>query len=152
MTYQIITQPLDVIGKFVADRSKTPEPWGNYTAIGLARDNFLIAGFVYNNFIAKPTGGFQSCCMHVGAIEGKRWLTRDFLFAAFDYPFNQLGCQRVSGLIARKNKVARKFAEGLGGVVEATLHKQIPGDDIVVYRLFKDECRWLNIKRVKETA
>lgn len=105
--------------------------------IGLARDNTLIAGVAYDGF-----NGAQ-VLMHV-RIDDKRALTREFVWFSFWYPFEQLKVRRVTGLVAKKNKAARSLDEHLGFKLEATLKAAHPTGDLLVYRLFKDECRFLN--------
>lgn len=114
----------------------------NDVAIGLEEDGELIAGVVYNWY----TG--PSICMHVAAEPGKRWLNRDFLFAAFAYPFIQLKCNRVTGLVRVDNLDAQRFDEHLGFVKEGVLRKAADdGTDFILYGMLKEECRWLELKK-----
>ncbi len=135
----IIAQPKEVIARFVALRAGRPEfePWGNFTALGLVRDDSLVAGVVYNNFEAA------NVCAHIGAIEGRQWLTRDFLQAMFAYPFVEMGKRRITALVAKKNRHARGFVENLGFVYEGTLKHYYDRDDLTVYGLIREKCRFL---------
>ena len=150
--FSVIAQPRDVIAGFVAARQNQQFPWGrnsDFTTLGLVRDDHLIAGVVYNNFEAR------NVCMHVSAILGKRWLTREFLFAAFDYPFNQLGKRRVTALVARSNHTTRRFVRGLGFALEGKLGDYYDQDDMLVFGLKRADCRWLQLaprKRYLEAA
>jgi RimJ/RimL family protein N-acetyltransferase len=137
---QIICQPKEWIANFVCERMGEPaQNWGNYSALGLLDDSELIAGVIYNHY-NKP-----SICMHVGALPGRRWATREFLFAVFDYPFNQLGCARITALVPKKNIRARKFDKNIGFRFEGRMRKTLSdGDDMMIYGLLKQDCRWLN--------
>lgn len=136
---ELICQPKAMIANFVCDMMGEPcQNWGNYSAIGLVEDGELIAGVVYNHF------NHPSICMHVGAVDGKRWATREFLFAVFDYPFNQLECSRVTALVPKKNIKARKFDKHLGFRFEGRMRKALSdGDDIVFYGMMKENCKWI---------
>ena len=80
---------------------------------------------------------------HIAGKPGKRWLNRDFLFAMFDYPFNQLGVNRITGLVAKKNKEARRFDEHLGFKYEGNMRHALADDDMLIYGMLKRECKWL---------
>jgi len=110
--------------------------------IGLEEDGELIAGVVYNLY----TG--PSICMHVAAVPGRRWMTRDYLYRCFAYPFIQLQCNRITGLVRVDNLEAQKFDEHLGFKREGLLRRACEdGTDMILYGMLKEECRFLGIKR-----
>jgi len=135
--FEIVAHPEEMIGWFVARRQGTDPQWGPHTTLGLVRNGQLIAGVVYNHFSSMDV------CMHVGAINGKRWLTKSFLLEAFHYPFVQLGKNRVTALVARKNKTTGRFVRDLGFNYEGKLRKHYPNDDLIVYGMLREECRWI---------
>jgi len=111
-------------------------------ALGLEDDGELIAGVVFNLY----TG--PSIAMHVAAQPGRRWMTRDFLFRCFAYPFLQLQCNRITGFVRADNLDAQRFDEHLGFVREGVIRKgATDGTDFILYGMLKEECRWLEIKR-----
>jgi RimJ/RimL family protein N-acetyltransferase len=129
------------ISKWVG-RRVDEDNFGPCTAIGLEEDGKLIAGVVYNMYTEA------GICMHVAADPGKRWMTRDFLYRAFAYPFIQLGCNRVTGLVRVDNIEARRFDEHLGFVQEGVIRKgATDGTDLILYGMLKEECRWLGVKK-----
>jgi hypothetical protein len=84
----------------------------------------------------------------VAALSGKRWLCKAFLGEGFRYPFEQLGCRRVTGLVPGKNKAAQSFDEHLGFTQEGCARKILPdGDDLIIYGMLREECRFLNVGR-----
>jgi len=85
--------------------------------------------------------------MHVAAKPGCRWMTREFLWYVFHYPFVECGVKRVTGLVPEMNYAARRFDEHIGFKLEATLKDAAPDGDLRVYVMFKDECRWLKPPR-----
>lgn len=134
----IITQPKETIAKFVSWANKEEHwPWENYSALGLLNDGALVAGVLYNHY------HHPSIMMHVGALQGRMWLTREFLFAAFDYPFNQLKVNRITALVPKKNKDARKFDEHLGFKLEGVMRQALADDDMMVYGLLRSECKYI---------
>jgi RimJ/RimL family protein N-acetyltransferase len=142
----IIVNREDIISPFMEERLSANGGFRNGRALGLAEiDNDtnqgeLIAGVWYEWFNGANMN------MHVAAVPGRRWMTREFLFAAFAYPFNDAGVRRVTGIVAESNHDARRFDEHLGFSLEARLKDAAPDGDLLVYRMFKDECRWLRMK------
>lgn len=143
MSTQIITQPKELIAAFVNARQGLDpmEPWVPYTALGLVRDAHLKAGVIYNFFDGA------NVCMHVGAIEGGHWMTPEFLFAAFDYPFNQLGRRRVTAMTKKKSKKVRAFVENLGFIYEGKCAHYFADDDLILYGMLRENCRFLDIRK-----
>lgn len=135
--FRIISEPRGLIANFVAQASGARfEVEGSYAAIALLRDDEIRAGVLYNGF------AWPNILMHIGAVPGRHWLTREFLFAMFDYPFRQLRCRRVTGTIPRKNKDCRKFAENLGFEFEGKMRNAAEDDDLMVYGLLEEKCRF----------
>lgn len=127
---------------WVAKRVEEDDFGSGAVGIGLEEDGELIAGVVFNDY----TG--PSISMHVAAIPGKRWMTREYLWTCFAYPFLQLKCNRVTGLVRTDNIVAQKFDEHLGFKREGVLRQACSdGTDMIVYGMLRDECRFLEIKR-----
>jgi len=134
----IIAQPQEQIAAFVALMQGLPvSEWGQYSALGLVKDGYLVAGVVYNNWAGAGV------CAHIGAVAGRRWLDRAFLRAMFDYPFNQEGRRRITALVARKNKHARAFTENLGFRYEGCVRHSLPTDDWMLYGMLREECRFI---------
>lgn len=110
------------------------------TGIGLMDVNTrrLVAGVAYDGFNGSQV------LMHV-RIEHRHALTRKYLWFCFYYPFEQLKVRRVTGLVAKTNRAARKLDEHLGFVQETVLKHAAPdGGDMLVYRMYQDQCRFLN--------
>jgi len=107
-------------------------------AIGLKKDEQLIAGVLYEGFNG------HNVWMHVAAVPGKRWLNREFLRACFAYPFVQLGVQKVRGYVEASNDDARRFDEHLGFRVEAVLEGAARnGGNVLLYVMDRSECRYV---------
>lgn len=109
-------------------------------SIGVIEDGEIVGGVVYSMY----TG--NGIMMNVASNGTKRWMCREFLRAAFAYPFKQLGCTRVSGLVRVDNLAAQKYDEHLGFVREGLIREgDDDGTDLIMYGMLRRECRWLNI-------
>jgi hypothetical protein len=112
-----------------------------YTALGLVNEaGIMLAGVVYQNYTKTDIH------MHVAALPGKRWLCRAFLGEGFRYPFEQLGCRRVTGLVPARNEAAQRFDAHLGFKQEGRVRGILPdGDDLIIYGMLREECRFLKV-------
>lgn len=73
------------------------------------------------------------------------WLTRGVLREVFAFPFERLGCRRITGIIRRKNRTARKTAERIGFKLEGVAREGFEdGTDAMIYGMTRSDCRWLS--------
>lgn len=99
----------------------------------------LVGGILYQGY----TGA--SVQMHVAGFR-PRWLNRDLLWVAFDYPFTQLGVKKVFGQVGVHNTKALEFDRNLGFKEEARIADVYPEGDMILMSMYKSDCRWLNIQ------
>jgi hypothetical protein len=66
-------------------------------ALGVIRNDYLIGGVVYHGYVGHE-------CQVSIAVDRTSFMPWR---ALFDYPFNQLGCVRLTALIGRKNRNSR---------------------------------------------
>lgn len=133
----ITDNPGGIVSDFVASQLGI-ESWSHCRAIGLERDGEIIAGVVYDYY----TG--SNVCMHIAAIPGRKWMTKEFLRMIFYYPFAQLGVKRLSGIIAESNHDSVRFAKKLAGAkLEARLKDAHPDGDMLIYVMFREDCKYL---------
>lgn len=127
------------IAKFVAQRSKYMlGGFGLCTAIGVIRHNKLIGGVVYHEYKDAVKSIMVSF-----AFDHPSWITPSVLGSICAYPFIQIGANRVSALVAKKNKRSRKFVEGIGFKLEGCARRAFLDDDAMLYGLLRRECRWI---------
>ena len=126
---------------WVAKQMKRGDGYGLSSGLGIEENGELIAGVVYNEF------NHVNINAHIAGI-GKSWLTKEFLWMIFDYPFNQLKAKRISAFIEDENIEAIKFDEHLGFKYETRLKDAYINGDILVYVMRKEDCKWLKLKRV----
>lgn len=131
------------IVEFVQDNIGHRPDFGPCAAIGVQENGILFCGVVYNEY-REPEGDVR---MHIAATNPK-WCLPGRIRAFFDYPFNQLGCQRVTAVVSEHNGAARKLDEYLGFVHEGTIRRGFPdGSDAILYGMLKEECRWFQPKK-----
>lgn len=101
------------------------------------KDGEVIAAVVFDEFNGT------NIIMHVAGTPGTPWLTRWFLHESFKYPFVTLGAKRITVWIDEMNAASIRFVEHLGFKREAILERAGPtGKDLIIYRMFRDECRY----------
>ena len=104
-------------------------------------DGELLAGVLYEDYNGA------NLLTHIAATTSGHWMTREYLWFIFYYPFVQLNCKRITSIVASSNQKSARFVEHLGFKLEATLKDAHPGGDLLVYVMHKIDCRWLNLKR-----
>ena len=117
-------------------RRQIPDSFWNgmYRAIGLIRGNELVGGVVYTD----------SSKANISMSVAGTYFSRQFIKVCFGYPFLQLRVNRVTGYIASRNMKSRVLAERIGMRLESIMERALPDDDVMVYRMFKEECKWVN--------
>lgn len=106
-------------------------------AIGCVVDDTLVAVVFFNQL--------RNGSAEIGIVsDSPAWLSRQICTHIAAFAFDILKLRRVTGITPRKNKKARALAKRLGFIEEATLKEgYAPGLDAVVYRMLREECRWL---------
>jgi hypothetical protein len=108
--------------------------------IGQEIDGNLVAVVGYCSFMPN------ACQMHIAAVDEVNWMSRDLLWAAFDYPFNKLGVKVILGQICGSNEDALRLNRHLGFKVVAEIPDAHMDGDLVIMAMKKEECRFLNIR------
>ena len=136
MTSRLISNPARVFA-FVS-QFMPMQVVGGMKGIGLEKDGELIAGALYEGFNG------QNVWAHLAGMPGKRWMTREFLWYGFHYPFNEMGVKRISGYVNASNTQARRLNEHFGYQEEARLTGAAPdGGDVILYVMWRENCRFL---------
>lgn len=135
----------EFVGRFVAQRLGVEARFvGGFTALGVVRRGVFVGGVVYYNYMALPHG---ATCEVALAFDNPAWALPGTLKALCDYPFNQLGCVRVTAITAKANKRARRWLEGFGFNREGVHPRGIDGKQTAIsYGMLKEDCRWLKGK------
>ncbi len=112
--------------------------WEHFSALYLEKDGDIQCVILYKNWLPANS----SIEVHLAAVAGGRWLTRPFLRAAFQYPFEQLGLRLIVTLVAADNLKSQRFTEHIGwtlsGVIQEGWGEKV---DLLIYSMRKRECR-----------
>jgi RimJ/RimL family protein N-acetyltransferase len=121
--------------------SRTGGTWtpGRGTAIGkIDSKGNIIAGVLYEDY------NRANIVEHIAA-EGD-WACRRFLWIMFDYPFNQLKVKRITAPVASTNEKCIRLVKKMGFTLESTLAQATPDGDVHIFRMFKEECKYIRGK------
>jgi RimJ/RimL family protein N-acetyltransferase len=121
------------VGHWVAKRVDGGFFEGRATAIGLKRNDEIIAGVMYENWNHK------TIWCHF-AIEGQ--LTPAYLAAIFDYPFNVCQVDKIIVPVGSENDESLRLVKKMGFVEEGRIKDGRPDGDIVFLTLARDSCRY----------
>lgn len=122
------------VGEWVAENTGGKYHSDSSQAIGLVKDNELIAGVIYENFNQK------SLVCHI-AITGK--LTTKYLRFIFAYPFNTCGVNKIIAPVSSQNVKSIKLVENMGFTEEGRIRDAAPDGDIIMFTMSKNDCRFI---------
>ncbi len=125
------------IGNWVADRTDGSYFAKHSSAIGLQKDAKTIAGVIYENWNKRTV------FCHI-AIEGR--LTKAYLKAIFDYPFNVLNVEKIIVPVVQDNQKSIKLVQNMGFAEEARIKDGSPLGDIIFMTLARKDCRFLGVR------
>lgn len=136
MDCRLILDAPKIVGNWVYARTGGTFPENICTAIGLAKDNKLVAGVVYEGFNGA------SIKTHI-AIDDKTYLTKAFIHKIFSYPFDQLNVHKLIGVVDSSNTKALALNKRLGFKQEGVLEGASLTGDLILMTMTKSQCRWL---------
>lgn len=88
----------------------------------------------------------------VFAADNRRWVRRDLITAVLNYPFS-VGCHRLTAIIRKDNKKARKLVQQLGFKQEGKVRRaDIDKHDMFIYGLLPEEYRFARKERLQKAA
>lgn len=102
----------------------------------------LWGGVVYSAY----TGA--SICIHMAGFR-PRWANKDMLWVAFHYPFEQLGVKKIFGQVGVHRPEVLKIDLQMGFKPEAVIKDVYPEGDMMLLSMYREDCRWLNLKPSK---
>jgi RimJ/RimL family protein N-acetyltransferase len=117
--------------------------FGPCTTIAVVRNFEIVAAAVFHDY--RPPN------IEISFVTTDRaWSTPQFVHAVFQYPFDQLGCKRLTSITSASNQRARAFLCRLGFRQEGIHPEALPeGETAISYGLLaSDAARWLRIGRV----
>lgn len=130
--------------QWTAKRTSEYGDFGAAVGIGLERDGELIAGVAYAEF-----NGVNIVC-HIASDGSRQWMTREYLWTIFDYPFNQAKVNRITVCVGEGNTDSIRLVRHMGFQLEAPLKGAHPSGDLLIFRLWKKDCRFLTMRGRRE--
>jgi RimJ/RimL family protein N-acetyltransferase len=118
------------------------QPCGDLQALFWTGEDNKIEWVVgFTAFIGK------TCQMHViNLVES--YTPKGLLFAAFDYPFNFLGVEKIIGIVNSLNTRAMNYDKKLGFTEVVRLEgMHDDSGDLVVLEMNKADCRWIKERK-----
>lgn len=103
------------------------------------RNDRLMGGVFFTDF------NYASVQIHVASF-APNWINKQLLWLVFDYPFNHLKVKKLIGLVPETNKAAQSFDIGLGFVLETTVKDVFPNGDMLVFGMYREQCRFLDMR------
>ena len=101
------------------------------------RGGEILYGGAFNEFRGRDVQYHAAC-------DDPSVLTRSRIKVLFRYPFEQIGVERISCVIADSNARSRKVVEGLGWKQEGIIRRfYADSEDGILYGILKSECRWI---------
>lgn len=124
------------LARWAGERLGIPD-FGPCSTIGVVKNNSLAAVLVYNNY--RPPNIEMSL-----ATSTPYWASREVLGAIFRYPFVQLGCKRVTAVMAEGNVKGRAFVVRLGFTLEGFHPDMLPTGAAISYGMLRAHAaRWI---------
>jgi RimJ/RimL family protein N-acetyltransferase len=125
------------VGVWVADRIAGEFYSETSSAIGLEKDGVIVAGVIYENW------NRASIFCHI-AIEAR--LTKAYLKAIFDYPFNVCNVKKIIVPVVSNHVKSIKLVTNMGFAEEARIVDGSQDGDIIFLTMTKENCRFLGVR------
>jgi RimJ/RimL family protein N-acetyltransferase len=123
----------NILGPFIAEKLNmvwTPE---NSTTIGWVGEEIESVVW-YEDYNKKSV----TCHIYLG-----KGLNKQYLATIFDYPFIQLGVDKIIAPVISSNDKSVEFVKKLGFEEQARLLDVFPTGDLLFFVMSKDKCKFL---------
>jgi len=107
--------------------------------IGQVKDDQVVAVVAYYAFLPN------ACSMHIGSV-GEHWMSKDLLWACFDYPFNKLEKKVILATLDAANEEAVRLNRHLGFQDKCVINDAHENGDLLIMTMKREDCKWLSLK------
>ncbi len=133
---ELVLNDRERVADWVAGRVSQRVPWEGYQAFGVEMHGQIVAGVVIHQI-----NGANAFC-HIAIDKPNKTLYRLFMVVC-DYCFNQLGLNRITGLVPSNEEHIIKFDMRLGFEIEFIMKDAAINADLVGLVMRADKCPWL---------
>ena len=119
---------------WIVGRGECFAPGSGATGLGWVKDGKIVAGVMYEEF--------TEASIHA-TIVAEVPMVKGFVHKIFDYPFNQLGVEKIIVQVNSANKKSLELAYRLGFDEEGCIKGAYLDGDRIILTMTKDECKWL---------
>lgn len=128
----------DLVGPWVCQRTNGTWVKDRGSVIGKVKDGQMVAGVLYEDW-----SGTNLVCHIAGESD---WADRYFLAVIFDFPFNQQGAKRITAPVCSSNAKSIALLIKMGFNLEAKLLGATAKGDLLLFSMFKDNCKYIRGK------
>lgn len=123
----------DILGPFIAEKLNMVWTPDNSTTIGWVGEEIESVVW-YEDYNKKSV----TCHIYLG-----KGLNKQYLATIFDYPFIQLGVDKIIAPVISSNDKSVEFVKKLGFEEQARLLDVFPTGDLLFFVMSKDKCKFL---------
>ena len=92
--------------------------------------------------------GYNGKCVQMQMAGEPGWIDKAVLFAAFDYPFNELDCAVVFGAVPSDNATALNINRRLGFETIIEVPDAHPDGSLILMMMRRENCKWIGSGRM----
>ena len=119
---------------WIVGRGECFAPGSGATGLGWVQNGKIVAGVMYEEF--------TEASIHA-TIVVEEPMTKGFVHKIFDYPFNQLGVDKIIVQTNTANVESVNLAKRLGFTEEGMIKGAYLDGDRIILTMTKDECKWI---------
>lgn len=126
--------------QFINDRLNSDFEPEKSRCIAVTEGDKILGVFVASRFTS------YSCELSLAA-DSPRFLSRKVMMILSHYLFVTCGIIRVTSIVKEHNHRSLKLTRGVGFIEEARLKKGGGDQDTILFRMLKEECKWIKHER-----
>ena len=119
---------------WIVGRGECFAPGSGATGLGWVKDGKIVAGVMYEEF--------TEASIHATIVVEEQMM-KGFVHKIFDYPFNQLGVDKIIVQTNTANVESVNLAKRLGFTEEGMIKGAYLDGDRIILTMTKDECKWI---------
>jgi hypothetical protein len=131
----MLVTDINMVLPMVMNRVQGVFPTQDVVGIGWEQGGTVVAGVVYDHFTGP-------CIVASIAVDDPH-MAREFLWAIFDYPFNQLGVGKILANVSADNEASLSMLKRMGFIREAYIEGVFPSGAMIIMSLVRENCVWL---------